>query len=95
MPVKTSSILELMNYANKCMVNKSLNCTERETLTIHFKVSKFQSVVLELWCASESFGELIITKLLPLPTNFGFSTFTFNADTASVRATAIGNLKKN
>ena len=47
-PVKTSSILELMNYANKCMVNKSLNCTERETLTIHFKVSKFQSVVLEL-----------------------------------------------
>lgn len=37
-----------MNYANKCMVNKHLNCTERETLTIHFKVSKFQSVVLKL-----------------------------------------------
>lgn len=28
-----------MNYASECMVNKHLNSTERETLTIHFKVS--------------------------------------------------------
>lgn len=81
-----------MNYVSKCMVSGHLHGTEKETLTIQYKVlvSSSQTLICVriIWRAYYN-----MNCCLPRPSDFRLRIGTFNAVTAVLRTTASGYLR--